>query len=158
MAQTQTLGEIEFVSRPNIWVIKCILRRGRLLLPVIRGVIYTVDWVSFCHSLQCWSNNQSCCNQMRFASIQCSKMRLPPGLCPSDPLDPVGGALPALLAGFKGMESEGGMEGKGMRWTGKEGRAGQGSWNSTADCLTPALFTETCLWTMKTQLCNSTQV
>ena len=65
--------------------------------------------------------NQKCCNQMRFASIQCSKMRLRPPLGElTSPPDP--------LAGFKGAASrregegewrEGGgreMKGKGRRW------------------------------------------
>jgi len=43
--------------------------------------------------------NYSCCHQVRFASTQCSQMRLRPGLCP----DPAGGAYSAHrpLADFK---------------------------------------------------------
>jgi len=47
--------------------------------------------------------NQKCCNQMRFVSIQCSKMRLRPGLRP-DLAGEVYSAHPDLLAGFKGAE------------------------------------------------------
>jgi len=78
------------------------------------------DWLSFCHSLQCWPKNPKCCNQMRFASIQCSKMRLRPGLRPG----PRWGSLQCStdsLAGFKVAGGEG-MEGEWREWERKRRR------------------------------------
>jgi len=84
------------------------------------------NWVCF--------KKQKCCNQMRFASIQCSKMRLPTGLRPW----PRWGSFQRR-----------GVEGKGGKGKGREGREqearsreeGEGkgrlivmrSWNMAAD-------------------------
>ena len=80
-----------------------------------------------CHSLQCWPKNQKCCNQMVFASIQCSKMQLRPGLSGLSPR-PCWGSLqrsPEPLAGFKGTASRRGGE-KGRERQGGRGRGGEG--------------------------------
>jgi len=95
-------------------------------------------------------SRQKCCNhlQMRFASIQCSKMQLRPGLRPG----PRWGSLyiysapPDPLAGFKEGKGNGGKEkGKGGEEQGG-GRGGEGRlilmrrWNRAADWLRPALL------------------
>jgi len=88
---------------------------------------------------------------MRFASIQCSKMRLWPGLHPG----PRWWSLqrsPDSLAGFKEDASRRGREGRerkgkrrGREGSGREGGEGDGrlilmrSWNRAADWLRPAL-------------------
>jgi len=69
--------------------------------------------------------------QMRFASIQCSKMRLQPGICGSSAPDTAGGAYsaaPDSLAGFKGPLPAGrGKGGKGKEGErGREGEEGEG--------------------------------
>jgi len=65
-------------------------------------------------------NDQKCCNQIRFASTQCSKMWLRRGSAP----DPDGGAYstpPDPLAGFKGTTSRRGG-GERRDGSGKEGK------------------------------------
>jgi len=51
-------------------------------LPADTTLDLNLDWLSLSHSLQCWPNNEKCCNQMHFESIRYSKMRLRSGLRP----------------------------------------------------------------------------
>jgi len=83
---------------------------------------------------------QKCCNQMRFASIQCSKMRLRPGLrpgpryreltaLPQTPQLVLRGTVSRREGEHKGKEGEGegrGREGKERRGTGRERKGREG--------------------------------
>jgi len=68
--------------------------------------------------------NQKCCNLMRFASIQCSKMRLRPGLRHGTCWVAYS-ALPDSLAGFKGAASWQGGGGEERKGQGGRGRGGE---------------------------------
>jgi len=87
---------------------------------------------------------------MRFASIQYSKMRLRPGLCPGScgslqrSPNPVAVLKGAARRGRGGRKGKGREEGEG-KWKGKVGvekvvgRGGKVSWNRATDWLRPPL-------------------
>jgi len=72
------------------------------------------------------TKNQKCCNQIRFMSMQRSKMRLRPGLRPY-PAGGVYSAFPDCPAGFKRVLTWQGGGREGVEGVGKEVKGNKGS-------------------------------
>jgi len=70
------------INLPHFERLWCLYGVSCQLIDVYTRFDLSLDWLSFCHSLQCWPKNQKCCNQMRLASMQYSKIRLRSGLWP----------------------------------------------------------------------------